>query len=235
MPLLLSGATELTSSSLSLSPRLVAVYVGEGVRFNCTLDSSDPSANFSWTRNDEVLGEEFVEPLPSGSSLRLGDIPLSWDCSTIKCEAAAGGEMLVAMATLEVHCKWCGGRVMAGREHSLTPPFLPLSLPPSLPPAAMTPVIVTPPSGLTVELGESFSLDCVVRGSPTPTVSWSHGSLGLLDPSLLPELTISDSKLTVSSTREDYAGEYRCTARNEHGVVHASATVSVPGESEREK
>ncbi|XP_076878856.1 vascular endothelial growth factor receptor 3 isoform X2 [Brachyhypopomus gauderio] len=84
------------------------------------------------------------------------------------------------------------------------------------------------PVNQTVNVSTSLQMECVVEGSPSPQLSWSkdnqplHPGSGIL-------LQDSNRTLSIQRVREEDAGLYTCTACNQRGCIHSSATVSVIG------
>ena len=79
---------------------------------------------------------------------------------------------------------------------------------------ARSPTIITPPSNMSVNEGDSVFLLCVARGLPSPSIKWFKEG----DPSFGKFLPPSDW-LTFESANEDTAGVYWCNASN---VVNSS-------------
>ncbi|XP_062855741.1 vascular endothelial growth factor receptor 3 [Trichomycterus rosablanca] len=84
------------------------------------------------------------------------------------------------------------------------------------------------PSNQTVNVSASLQMECDVEGTPFPQLSWFkdnqplHQISGIL-------LQDSNRTLSIQRVREEDAGLYTCTACNQRGCVHSSATVSVIG------
>ncbi|XP_073996018.1 proteoglycan-like sulfated glycoprotein papilin isoform X3 [Rhodnius prolixus] len=91
------------------------------------------------------------------------------------------------------------------------------------------------------EEGYFASLDCVViRGSPTPLVSWWRGN-ELINSALSGKYKVlNNGTLQVIGLDKEDAGQYRCTASNEvgdpaHRDIHLTVTVPVSASIESEK
>uniref|UniRef100_A0A8C9W5X7 Vascular endothelial growth factor receptor 3 n=1 Tax=Scleropages formosus TaxID=113540 RepID=A0A8C9W5X7_SCLFO len=88
------------------------------------------------------------------------------------------------------------------------------------------------PTNQTVNISESLQMKCDVEGTPTPQLSWLkdnqplHQISGIL-------LQDSNRTLSIQRVREEDAGLYTCTACNQRGCVHTSATVAVLGKNDK--
>ncbi|KAJ8017069.1 hypothetical protein DPEC_G00013950 [Dallia pectoralis] len=73
--------------------------------------------------------------------------------------------------------------------------------------------------------GQSFQLECIIQGMPTPTIQWVRKD------GALPEARISKDQferiLRISNISESDAGEYQCIASNTQGKATHTYTVSV--------
>ncbi|XP_026796479.1 vascular endothelial growth factor receptor 3 isoform X3 [Pangasianodon hypophthalmus] len=84
------------------------------------------------------------------------------------------------------------------------------------------------PINQTVNVSASLLMECDVEGTPSPQLSWFkdnqplHQISGIL-------LQDSNRTLSIQRVREEDAGLYTCTACNQRGCIHSSATVSVIG------
>ncbi|MGH0132705.1 UNVERIFIED_CONTAM: hypothetical protein FKN15_027805 [Acipenser sinensis] len=93
---------------------------------------------------------------------------------------------------------------------------------------------------LTVVQPDSLTLECVVSGSPAPTVRWTKGGRSLAQSG---RRRLLHSNLVLDSARETDAGDYQCIAETEAGelvmanyrvrvlVPFESSTVGVTGEA----
>ncbi|KAH8316805.1 hypothetical protein KR074_009084 [Drosophila pseudoananassae] len=90
------------------------------------------------------------------------------------------------------------------------------------------PEIIMPPQNQTIKLGKAFVLECDADGNPLPTIDWQFNGQPLL-PGARSDLLLENenTELVVSTARQEHAGVYRCTARNENGEVSAEATIKV--------
>ena len=89
------------------------------------------------------------------------------------------------------------------------------------------PSIVSPPFSMVVNETGIASLQCEVKGNPTPQVTWlKHNS------SLLADKRIVQSRggLTIKDVTSQDSGLYTCKARNLLGVITSSAALTVQGE-----
>ncbi|XP_061411261.1 obscurin-like [Lethenteron reissneri] len=83
--------------------------------------------------------------------------------------------------------------------------------------------------GLTVEEGYPASFDCVVTGSPAPSVAWYKGNLQLRedDRHMINDGDDGSQQLVLTTTGAGDAGVYRCVAENEAGVASSHAELLV--------
>ncbi|XP_078455386.1 obscurin [Lampetra planeri] len=83
--------------------------------------------------------------------------------------------------------------------------------------------------GLTVEEGYPASFDCVVTGSPAPSVAWYKGDLQLRedDRHMINDGDDGSQQLVLTTTGAGDAGVYRCVAENEAGVASSRAELLV--------
>ena len=89
------------------------------------------------------------------------------------------------------------------------------------------PSIVSPPFSMVVNETGIASLQCEVKGYPTPQVTWlKHNS------SLLADKRIVQSRggLTIKDVTSQDSGLYTCKARNSLGVITSAAALTVQGE-----
>ena len=75
--------------------------------------------------------------------------------------------------------------------------------------------------------GSSISLDCLVRGEPTPTVSWLKDFMPLNIMSNSSIEIFDNGTLFVSDADLDDAGFYTCIADNGLGINQVSVNVDV--------
>ncbi|KAH8303803.1 hypothetical protein KR018_006943 [Drosophila ironensis] len=90
------------------------------------------------------------------------------------------------------------------------------------------PEILLPPQNQTIKLGKAFVLECDADGNPLPTIDWQFNGQPLL-PGARSDLQLENenTELVVNAARQEHAGVYRCTARNENGERSAEAIVKV--------
>ncbi|WAR15211.1 PGBM-like protein, partial [Mya arenaria] len=77
----------------------------------------------------------------------------------------------------------------------------------------------------TVNIGDRVSLECIVTGTPLPTITWSR-----LDGRLPADSILGDGILIIPSAKMDDAGTYRCEAVNEAGSVSQNVVLYVRAE-----
>nr|XP_037289716.1 basement membrane-specific heparan sulfate proteoglycan core protein-like isoform X7 [Rhipicephalus microplus] len=78
-----------------------------------------------------------------------------------------------------------------------------------------------------VNVGEPVEFRCLADGFPKPTVAWSGGRNGNLNP----EHTIIDGVLRIPAARKSDEAEYFCTASNEMGTDNIRTVLFVKGET----
>ena len=90
------------------------------------------------------------------------------------------------------------------------------------------PSIVSPPVSMVVNETGIASLQCKVKGNPTPQVTWMKQNSSLpLDKRIIQ----SRSGLMIRDVTSQDGGVYTCRARNILGVKTSSATLAVQGNS----
>ncbi|XP_075744891.1 terribly reduced optic lobes isoform X31 [Rhipicephalus microplus] len=78
-----------------------------------------------------------------------------------------------------------------------------------------------------VNVGEPVEFRCLADGFPKPTVAWSGGRNGNLNP----EHTIIDGVFRIPAARKSDEAEYFCTASNEMGTDNIRTVLFVKGET----
>ncbi|XP_035780227.1 myosin light chain kinase, smooth muscle-like isoform X1 [Anopheles albimanus] len=89
-------------------------------------------------------------------------------------------------------------------------------------------------------VGEEFRLECDIRGSPTPRISWEKDGVCVITdgvaaaaaggPGARAVFSGTRATLKVASARRDQTGSYRCVAENAHGTAAATVHVFVVGD-----
>ncbi|XP_071421021.1 hemicentin-1 [Pithys albifrons albifrons] len=74
-------------------------------------------------------------------------------------------------------------------------------------------------------LGGNAMLNCEVRGDPPPTIQWSRKGVGVQISNRIQQLV--NGSLAIYGTVNDDAGDYKCVATNEAGVVERSLTLTL--------
>ncbi|NXX95340.1 HMCN1 protein, partial [Centropus bengalensis] len=74
-------------------------------------------------------------------------------------------------------------------------------------------------------LGGNAMLNCEVRGDPPPTIQWSKKGVGLVISNRIRQL--NNGSLAIYGTVNEDAGDYKCVATNEAGVVERSLTLTL--------
>nr|XP_057919188.1 vascular endothelial growth factor receptor 3 isoform X2 [Doryrhamphus excisus] len=84
----------------------------------------------------------------------------------------------------------------------------------------------------TVNVTESLRMECDVEGRPLPRLTWFKDNQPLHQMSGI-QLHDSNRTLSIQRVREEDAGLYTCTACNQRGCVHSTATIRVIGSSDK--
>ncbi|XP_069684363.1 interference hedgehog-like [Periplaneta americana] len=87
-----------------------------------------------------------------------------------------------------------------------------------------SPVIETEPRNLVVKEGGNLQLDCKVRGSPTPEISWLLNGEPITNDSLVKS---AGGRLNITEVEKRHAGIFQCFATNEWGSAYGSAMLQV--------
>ncbi|XP_066048296.1 hemicentin-1 [Chamaea fasciata] len=74
-------------------------------------------------------------------------------------------------------------------------------------------------------LGGNAMLNCEVRGDPPPTIQWSKKGVGVQISNRIRQLV--NGSLAIYGTVNEDAGDYKCVATNEAGVVERSLTLTL--------
>ncbi|XP_076452135.1 basement membrane-specific heparan sulfate proteoglycan core protein-like isoform X4 [Babylonia areolata] len=74
----------------------------------------------------------------------------------------------------------------------------------------------------TVEVGDRVEFECIVTGTPKPTVQWSK-----LGGSLPASAQVGEGLLVIPEAKPEHAGTYRCTATNVAGSVQSQVQLYV--------
>ena len=88
------------------------------------------------------------------------------------------------------------------------------------------PSIVSPPMSVVVNETDIASLQCKVKGNPTPQVTWLKQNSSI---SLDKRIVQSRDGLMIPDVTSQDGGVYTCRARNILGVMISSATLTVQG------
>ncbi|XP_017057908.1 peroxidasin [Drosophila ficusphila] len=202
-----------TSSSRTPSPpqftqqprdQIVALHGSGHVLLDCAA-SGWPQPDIQWFVNGRQLSQSTpaLQLQANGSLVLLQPSQLS--AGTYRCEARNSLGSVQATARIEL------------RE---------------------LPEILTAPQSQTIKLGRAFVLECDADGNPLPTIDWQFNGSPLLaasspSPSAAAsapadiQLENENTELVVSAARQEHAGVYRCTARNENGETSVEATIKV--------
>ncbi|XP_044528060.1 hemicentin-1 [Gracilinanus agilis] len=74
-------------------------------------------------------------------------------------------------------------------------------------------------------LGGNVILNCEVKGDPPPTIQWSRSGVGVQISNRIRQL--SNGSLAIYGTVNEDAGDYKCIATNDAGVVERSMTLTL--------
>ncbi|OXB56883.1 hypothetical protein ASZ78_013391 [Callipepla squamata] len=76
-------------------------------------------------------------------------------------------------------------------------------------------------------LGGNAMLNCEVRGDPPPTIQWHKNGVGVRISKRIQQL--DNGSLAIYGTVNEDAGDYKCVATNDGGVVERSLTLTLHG------
>ena len=79
------------------------------------------------------------------------------------------------------------------------------------------------PRFLEVDEGDSIEFDCMVEGSPAPTIRWNRGADGPLPD----HATVQNGVFRIASIRKSDEAEYYCTATNAAGTASVRTIIYV--------
>ncbi|XP_045573767.1 vascular endothelial growth factor receptor 3 isoform X1 [Salmo salar] len=135
-------------------------------------------------------------------------------------------EMIVASITLQDEGNYvCEVQNRRSREKHCLRKYIPVK-------ALEAPWYRHNPTNQTVNVSASLLMECDVVGTPSPYLSWFKDNQPLHQMSGL-QLQHANRTLSIQRVSEEDAGLYTCTACNQRGCVHSSATVTVLGSSDR--
>ncbi|XP_071607418.1 hemicentin-1 isoform X3 [Heliangelus exortis] len=80
-------------------------------------------------------------------------------------------------------------------------------------------------SSQTEPLGGNAMLNCEVRGDPPPTIQWSKNGVHVQSNNRIHQL--NNGSLAIYTTVNEDAGDYKCVATNDAGVVERSLTLTL--------
>ncbi|XP_026736324.1 immunoglobulin superfamily member 10-like [Trichoplusia ni] len=77
--------------------------------------------------------------------------------------------------------------------------------------------------------GDWSSLECsIIKGNPSPTITWTYKSEDAFDFSSLPDGVVADNdRLKIGAAQSEHKGDYKCTAENIAGQSTAVITVQL--------
>ncbi|XP_067132158.1 protein turtle-like isoform X17 [Centruroides vittatus] len=85
---------------------------------------------------------------------------------------------------------------------------------------------VKPPEVVYVKVGESVSLPCEAKGTPSPAIVWYKDNLPIEESN---NMQILPTELQITNLQQTDIGDYLCMARNREGSVSAISKVIVAG------
>ncbi|XP_072538762.1 vascular endothelial growth factor receptor 2 [Salminus brasiliensis] len=98
--------------------------------------------------------------------------------------------------------------------------------------ALEVPEIVSNLTNQRVNVSDSATLVCEVKGTPNPTVTWTKDNQTVIKGSGV-ILTHSNRVLTIQRVKKEDSGLYTCTACNKQGCDYAQAKLTVEGAEEK--
>ena len=86
------------------------------------------------------------------------------------------------------------------------------------------PFINSPAVGRRIVEGLPFKLDCLAVGEPTPTVTWFHDGVRIVNSS---RVQVDDRSLMVTASFANDSGAYLCVANNSVGMTSHSLDMDI--------
>ncbi|XP_043237332.1 basement membrane-specific heparan sulfate proteoglycan core protein-like isoform X3 [Amphibalanus amphitrite] len=88
------------------------------------------------------------------------------------------------------------------------------------------PRVTISPRFLQLTAGEPAQLECSADGSPQPTIEWTGGRQGRLEP----DVSIVDGMLVIGAVRKEHEAQYVCTATSAAGTDSVTTAIYVSGD-----
>ncbi|XP_075063727.1 immunoglobulin superfamily DCC subclass member 4 isoform X2 [Mixophyes fleayi] len=173
-------------SSFHLHPKPQAVLQNSPARFECSIDGSPPP-HITWQRDKSLLpvSDRFIA-LPSGV-LQISGVQQE-DAGLYRCVANN------SLATIY------SNEVQLSVEKDGKP------LPDEL-------TVIRAPQNLTVEVGQSAVMECMVEGNVTPLISWSRQDG---NPVPFDVILVGETNLLIQQAQAHHNGVYVCRAHSPH-------------------
>ncbi|XP_077158113.1 vascular endothelial growth factor receptor 2 [Paroedura picta] len=98
----------------------------------------------------------------------------------------------------------------------------------------VAPTIIGAPENQTADIGETIEVSCVVKGIPSPLITWFKNNVSLIEDSGI-VLRDGNQTLTIRRVRKEDEGLYSCHACNILGCAKVGSFFSVEGTDEKTK
>ncbi|XP_065179824.1 protein sax-3-like [Sycon ciliatum] len=194
------------------NPASITVSHGKPIHLNCSIKST-PTAVITWTRNGASLQSEgsanvTISMVGDTSHLRVASAQYSDDGDQWQCTAinpTASGQISVASLVATVSVR--------GRPIFTTKPALPSH----------------------IHTGDTLTVGCRADGRPVPALHWTQPPLHTVITANTTRLTVTDTRLVLTSVVSGDSGRWSCVASNSYGreSVDFQVTVLPPSDSAR--
>ena len=98
----------------------------------------------------------------------------------------------------------------------------------------IAPAFLTTPQSQTVNDGDRVTIECKVKGSPEPKVTWYKGQKAVKSTrDFKPKFDGSIARLDILEVYPEDQAEYTCVARNSAGEARVKCKIIVKGEDDK--
>ena len=193
----------------------VSAEPGSDAKFICRVEGI-PRPKVAWLFGDRIKTSE-----KTGDSLfRISNVRLS-DMGPVTCIATnkAGETNKTAKLKVGSNHIWDNFCTTYRRNYTVFTGI----------PQVIAPFLLKGPSDQTVLVSQTVTMQCVVGGSPKPTITWKHKGIILERNS--DNLTKSGETLVIRNTQLSNGGKYRCIVKNDKGrvIIKTKAFLTVIG------
>ncbi|XP_053378005.1 muscle M-line assembly protein unc-89-like isoform X1 [Mercenaria mercenaria] len=181
---------------------------GEDVKLECVAEGF-PAPKVKWYKNDvpikPTIGKYTITSSIEGShSLIIASMHMS-DSDCYRCEAVneCGSEATTAHIVVQEPC-------FVGKDEGESPCF------------------EGPLHNVNIEAGQTATINCVAKGTPTPSLSWLKDGIMLASEGRV-SVDSDEGKgmLTITDTTVDDTGVYICIAENALGKAESCASIKI--------